>query len=183
MKLHTGIPVWLTDIKWQTACRVPGERGGGIALWSKTIFFQILKRGLGWPTAWELPRFSAIPCSYGEMPYRYPDFPLNLCHGRRWEHPQKQTEKCRLGLPWSWWWWMQTCCLLSLGCQWGSPNWWTFSSWKWSCHRPHLLYFHWHCVPSCVRTCAVRRSDCFTEPPCVLQLCKKQHQWLGIAGG
>lgn len=44
-KLHTRIPVWLKGIKWQMACRVPGECGGGVALWSRTIFFHILKKG------------------------------------------------------------------------------------------------------------------------------------------
>lgn len=184
-KLHTRIPVWLKGIKWQTACRVPGECGAGVALWSRTIFFHILKRGLEWPRAWELelPWFSTISCSYREVLYRYPDFPLNLCHSRCWENPQKQAEKCWLGLPWSWWWWMQTCCPLSLGCQWGSPSWWTFSSWKWSCHHPHLLYFHWHCVPSCVRTYVVTRSDRHHLSHCVSFSFAKQHRWLGIAGG
>lgn len=114
----------------------------------------------------QVPRFSLKPLTWWELG----------------ASPEADRET-QLGLPWSWWWWMQTCCLLSLGCQWGSPSWWTSSSWKWSCHRLRLLYFRWHCVPSCARTHVVARSGSVSQRYLVSFSFAKQHWWLGIVGG
>lgn len=138
-------------------------------------FCPILYRGFGWPRAWELELLWFSILFVWRDAAQVPRFPLNLCHGG-WvlgASPEADREM-PLELPWSWWWWMQTCCLLSLGCQWGSPSWWTFSSWKWSCHRPRLLYFHWRCVPSCVRTW----SDSVSQSQHVSFSFAKQCRWL-----
>lgn len=148
---------------------------------SQIFFFKSWNGGWGdpWQGSWSCRDSAPYPVHTERCCTSPQVFPLNLWHSRRWEHPQKQTEKCQLGLPWSWSWWMQTCCLLSLGCQWGSPSWWTFSSWKWSCHHLRLLYFHWHCVPSCARTNVVARSGIVSQSHLMSFSFAKQHRWLG----